>query len=290
MRVIIVLILIFGVIMFTRSIKLTTRCQKSKRWALFASRAGGGGGSTNEVNSTPHVDLGGNLAENMGISMDRDVFLFGEKEDRMTFKQIGVHPDIARALEQCGKTTATLIQTRTFEAITNDRDIVIGAETGSGKTMAFMVPLLHRCLSRKLSEVHEEDGSEEVDISKNYPPIVIMVPNRELVLQVHAVVQQLLITLQEASGHKITSEARISQLDRWPYRDGDSPDIFICTPAILSRFIRGPTILEEEFFRHVRHMVFDEADMLLEGSYLSDVEKVLDAFRLTRRESIRRGE
>ena len=80
-------------------------------------------------------------------------------------------------------------------------------------------------------------------------------------------------------------------LDRWPYsRSQTSPNIAVCTPAFLANFIRGPNILEEDLFRSLRQLVFDEADMLLEGSYLSDVEKVVESFRLIRRDMIRGGE
>ena len=80
-------------------------------------------------------------------------------------------------------------------------------------------------------------------------------------------------------------------LDRWPYsRSQTSPNIAVCTPAFLANFIRGPNILEEDLFRSLRQLVLDEADMLLEGSYLSDVEKVVESFRLIRRDMIRGGE
>ena len=275
--------------MITSAFRVSRRAPKFPNSRIF-SDVRRRGRSTDDVDSTPRVDLGGGQIASEGSLMDRDDFLFGLKEQRITFRQIGVHADIAAALEKCEKSTATLIQARTFEAIIDRKDVVIGAETGSGKTMAFMVPILHQLLTRKEDEERQEtvdgDGSEALDISKNYPSVVVMVPNRELVLQVHGAVNELLFALQ---GDRITSEACTSQLDMWPYRDADSPDILICTPAILSKFIRGPNILEEELFRCIKTVVFDEADMLFEGSYLRDAEKVLEAFKLTRRESIRQG-
>ena len=273
--------------MFTKAFQRNLRVSKffNSRKIFGISR---GDRSTNDIDSTPCVDIGGGNSINEGKFMDRSDFLFGPKEQRVTFRETGVHADIAAALEKCGKTKATLIQAKTFEAITKGKDVVIGAETGSGKTMAYMVPILHQLLLRKEEEErNEEDFSEALHISKNYPSVVVMVPNRELVLQVHGVVEELLSALQSGG---ITSEAFISQEDIWPYRDGDSPEILICTPAILSKFIRGPTILEEELFRCVKTVTFDEADMLLEGSFVKDVEKLLEAFKLTRRESIRRGD
>ncbi len=56
------------------------------------------------------------------------------------------------------------------------------------------------------------------------------------------------------------------------------------------RTFRGPHILDEELFRSIRHFVLDEADMLLEGSYVADVEKILNALKVTRRVMIKNKE
>ncbi len=244
------------------------------------------------VDSTPNVAIGGTEIGADEVLMSRDDYLFGLSEDRMTFLDLGADSSIAGALQACGKSTATIIQSRTFSAINDGKDVVIGAETGSGKTMAFIVPLIQKCLEASAAEQQEEtDDLDEFNISKNYPRILVMVPNKELVLQVASMTQELLDALRkESSSSMVTAETCTMQQDSWFYRDADAPDILICTPAIISKFIRGPNIQEEELFRCVKHVVFDEADMLLEGSYLNDVEKVLDAFRLTRRGQIKSGE
>jgi superfamily II DNA/RNA helicase len=254
--------------------------------------------STNsEVDSTPQVSLGGEEVGADETIMSQEDYLFGVLDKRSTFTDLGAHSSLARALESCGKRTATIIQSKTFSAVIGGKDVVIGAETGSGKTMAYMVPLVQRCLEANFEEDDEnredKDELDEFNVSKNYPKILVMVPNKELVLQVAYMTQDLLGALQKESGEEgplVTAETCTMQQSSWFYRDADAPDILICTPAIISKFIRGPTIEEVELFKNVRHVVFDEADMLLEGSYLSDVEKVLEAFRLTRREQIRSGE
>ena len=152
------------------------------------------------------------------------------------------------------------------------------------------VDLLH---PKRTSEQNEEaiDVSDAFHNPKNYPKVLIMVPNKELVLQVASMTHELLDALNNDVGNDaVTAETCTIQQDAWFYRDADAPDILICTPAIISKFIKGPHVEDEGVFRHVKHVVFDEADMLLEGSYLRDVEKVLDAFRLMRREQIRNGE
>lgn len=257
-------------------------------------------GSTSAEDSTPKVSLGGEEVGVDEVLMSQEDFLFGVSNTRATFKDLGTHSSLAGALESCGKSTATIIQSKAFSAVSSGKDVVIGAETGSGKTMAFVVPLIQKCLEAKLEEEEEEEsGGEEKDeldefnLSKNYPRILVMVPNKELVLQVASMTQELLKALQKESASEdpvVTAETCTTQQGSWFYRDADAPDILICTPAIISKFIRGPTIEEPELFKTAKHVVFDEADMLLEGSYLRDVEKVLEAFRLTRREQVRSGE
>lgn len=125
--------------------------------------------------------------------------------------------------------------------------------------------------------------------SLHYPSAIVMVPNKELCLQVHRMASELLGAIDEED-RRISCAAATAATGNWPYRMETCPNMLICTPAFMGKFVRGPNILDEDLFRSVRHFVLDEADMLLEGSYLPDVEKVLDAFKLIRRQMIREGE
>jgi len=220
-------------------------------------------------------DLGCVIEDVPEGSADRDAYLFGSLPK--TFRECGVREDICKALEDCGKPLTTTIQAKAMASIMSGEDVVIAAETGSGKTFSYLVPLVQRCLE------NEYGGS------LCYPTVMIMVPNKELCMQVQQMTQELLDALAN-HGAVVRSEACTTVSDRWPYRDNNSPDIIICTPAFLAKFVKGPNILDPEIFKSVRHLVLDEADMLLEGSYLVDIERILDAFKLTRREKIRSGE
>ena len=134
--------------------------------------------STNsEVDSTPQVSLGGEEVGADETIMSQEDYLFGVVDKRSTFTNLGAHSSLARALESCGKRTATIIQSKTFSAVIGGKDVVIGAETGSGKTMAYMVPLVQRCLEAKFEEDDEnredKDELDEFNISKNYPKILV---------------------------------------------------------------------------------------------------------------------
>lgn len=210
------------------------------------------------------------------VMADRDEYLFGDKK---SFRELGVTEDLCKALDLCGKTVATTIQSKSFPIIYSGVDVVIGAETGSGKTFSYLVPLMQQCLE-----------SEECGVPHKYPSVIVMVPNKELCLQVQRMAQELVKALETVAGKVVRVTAVTSVSDRWPFSHDNVPDILICTPVFLSKFVRAQHATEPDLFRAVRHLVLDEADMLLEGSYLGDVENVLDAFKFIRREMIHDGE
>eukprot|EP00596_Hydrurales_sp_CCMP1899_P000449 CAMPEP_0119035914 /NCGR_PEP_ID=MMETSP1177-20130426/3193_1 /TAXON_ID=2985 /ORGANISM="Ochromonas sp, Strain CCMP1899" /LENGTH=557 /DNA_ID=CAMNT_0006994831 /DNA_START=120 /DNA_END=1790 /DNA_ORIENTATION=- len=240
--------------------------------------------SENEVEVFPLGDLN-------DPKLDKDTFLFG---DRVTFSSCGVGPELQSALEATGKYYPTAIQAKTHGVIASGRDVIIGAETGSGKTLSYLIPIIQGLLdeAKELegkTEESDEDAESMVPDKLCYPTAIIMVPNKELCSQVYRMANEILAQLRPQ--HDISIGLFTQVLDRWPYsRSQKSPQIAVCTPAFLSNFIKGPSILEEDLFRSLRQLVLDEADMLLEGSYLNDLEKVVEAFRMIRRKMIRDNE
>ena len=245
---------------------------------LLSSSRGVGEGEDVVKLPTPLGDL-----STAFVAEDRDAYLFGEQMERQTFRQLGVEETLCKALERCGKTTATSIQSKSFPIILSGTDVVVGAETGSGKTLSYLVPLIQKCCqTKKQDAVGDVPSAEE---KRKYPSVVVMVPNKELCVQVLRMAQELVSTMKEEGGQSVEVRAAT---DRWSL--SDATDILICTPRFLSGFVKGGHATEPDMFRAVRHLVLDEADMLLEGSYLPDVERVLDAFKFIRREMIGEGQ
>lgn len=193
-------------------------------------------------------------------SGSRDDYLFGNQS--ITFADLGVLPSLSAALTKLDKPFATTIQAATFDFILSGKDTVIAAETGSGKTLSYLIPILHLLL--------EDNYRENV----HYPSAVIVVPNKELSFQVLRMANEILERV-EPDQRTISIAAATSATGYWPYRVEESPNVLVCTPAFVGKFLRGPNILDEDLFRSIRHFVLDEADMLLEGSYLTDIEKIL---------------
>ena len=191
--------------------------------------------ASGKIDSTPSLDLGSIDGDpGLAMAMDRDSFLFGPLDTRKTFRDCGIHEDLCAALENCGKPTATLIQAKSIETILSGKDVVIGAETGSGKTFSYLLPMIDACIKNKESRN-----------SPHYPPVIIMVPNKELVMQVESVAEEIISALDKTGDHGITTEGMTSASDWWPFSTSTCPEILICTPAFLSRFLRGPHILNE---------------------------------------------
>ena len=200
---------------------------------------------------------------------DRDTFLFGQ--ERTSFAACGVHDDVAAALLKCGKAFASTIQLKAFSAILSGEDTVVGSETGSGKTLSYLVPIIHRLVEMRRAADPDTDADADADGTdcrwRRYPFAVVMCPNKELAAQVHRMVNDLtaelnvlLMTQGGDAAAPIAAGLFTQQLEQWPYfTEADpSPDIAICTPAFLSKFIKGPNIQDPDLFRSVRVLVLDE--------------------------------
>jgi len=207
-------------------------------------------------------------------------YLFGDSERRKTFADLGLSDKMCSLLSQDGKSIATSIQQQSIPMILSGRDCVIAAETGSGKTLSYMIPILE-----KLINASEEDKAAE---NVYYPSTVILVPTKDLCHQVAKMTQSLIKHLDPENDRQISIDVVSGTTSDWPfYGRNHSPDIVVATPAFMANFVKGPAILDEDLFRLVKCIVLDEADMLLDGSYKRHVEQVMDAFKVTRRNMIR---
>ena len=143
---------------------------------------------------------------NAKSTIDRDTFLFGEK---VTFASCGIGAELTAALEATGKFNPTSIQAKTFTAIATGRDVIVGAETGSGKTLSYLLPIIQGLLDEKPVEEVEEGLSLSMG---SYPSAIIMVPNKELCSQVYRMANELINNMPQE--HNIS----VGKLYRHIYR------------------------------------------------------------------------
>ena len=177
-----------------------------------------------------------------------------------TFTDLGVMPEIADALEAVGITSPFPIQEMTLSVALMGTDLIGQARTGTGKTLAFSIPVIQRTVAP-----HDPDHAELAAPGK--PQALIVAPTRELALQVAN-------DIKTASANRGTRNLTIyggvpyeGQLDALEA----GVDIVVGTPGrLLDLANRGALDLS-----HVKSLVLDEADEMLDLGFLPDVEAIL---------------
>ena len=171
----------------------------------------------------------------------------------MSFENFGINIAILDALKKEGFRSPTPIQARSVPALLAGSDLLGGAETGTGKTAAFTIPILDKLSCRKSS-------------GKN-PRALIIVPTRELALQVCENVKSygryLKLKSAEIYGG-VNIQSQIQKLDR-------GTDIVIATPGRLLDLINQNAVK----LKNIEMLVLDEADRMLDMGFINDIKKIL---------------
>jgi ATP-dependent RNA helicase RhlE len=178
----------------------------------------------------------------------------------MSFEDLGLEPELLRAVASQGYSTPTPIQSRAIPAVLGGRDLVAGAQTGTGKTAGFVLPLL-----QLLGQPHGKR-----------PRVLVLTPTRELAAQI----------ADSANGYGAHKKLRVQVIfggvGERKQIDGlrAGCDILVATPGrLLDLCDQGVCSLAE-----VRHFVLDEADRMLDMGFvhaLKRVVKLLPAKRQT---------
>jgi ATP-dependent RNA helicase RhlE len=188
-------------------------------------------------------------------------FLENIQADFMSFDQLGLRVELLKAINAKGYTVPTPIQTRAIPAILDGRDILARAQTGTGKTEAFALPLVE-ILSRG-------DGHGR------HPRALVLVPTRELTLQVGESIKAYArrVSLRCTVVH---GGVRINpQIDR--VRRGI--DVLVATPGRLLD-LAGQRYLK---LSRIEFLVFDEADRMLDLGFTEEISEILDLVPVERR-------
>ena len=176
----------------------------------------------------------------------------------MTFDELGLAEPLLRAVRDQGYTSPTPIQARAIPAVLAGGDLLAGAQTGTGKTAGFTLPMLQRLSQDK--PLRDRRGRVAIRA-------LILTPTRELAAQVEESVR--------AYGKylKLTSMVMFGGVGMQPQIDRLSRgiDILVATPGrLLDHHQQGTLDLS-----HVQFFVLDEADRMLDMGFIHDVRKVL---------------
>lgn len=178
----------------------------------------------------------------------------------MSFTDLGLSPKVLEAVTAAGYTTATPIQLAAIPAALARRDVMGLAQTGSGKTAAFVLPML-TLLERGRARAR-------------MPRTLILEPTRELAAQVHDAFETL------GKQHKLTVSLLIGgvSFDEQALKIDRGADVVIATPGrLLDHFERGKLLLTG-----IELLVIDEADRMLDMGFIPDIERICKLLPFTR--------
>ena len=185
-----------------------------------------------------------------------------------TFDGLGLLPELLRAVKDAGYTTPTPIQTQAIPIILAGHDVMGGAQTGTGKTAGFTLPLLQRLAPHATSSPSP---------ARHPVRALILAPTRELAMQVHesVVTYSKHLPLRSVCIYGgVDIRPQIAQL-----REGR--EIVVATPGRLLDHVQQKSVS----FNSVEVLVLDEADRMLDMGFMPDIKRIL-AMLPTARQSL----
>ena len=168
----------------------------------------------------------------------------------MPFKKLGLHPHLVAATRRMHYTEPTPIQAEAIPAILAGRDVIATAQTGTGKTAAFLLPLLHHLMKKPRGA-----------------PCLILSPTRELAQQIETVCRELAQKAPIRSGLVIGGASMERQVRL--LREG--VDVLVATPGRLIDHLRHRLAV----LQRVGVLVLDEADRLFDMGFLPDIRHII---------------
>jgi ATP-dependent RNA helicase RhlE len=179
------------------------------------------------------------------------MFVARAREIVMPFKQFGLPPSLVQNVVNLGYTSPTPIQTRAIPLVRSGRDLIATAQTGTGKTAAFLLPVLQQLLDRP----------------RGSTGALVLTPTRELAQQIHGVFRGLAAGTPLCCG-LITGGASFGPQER-ALRSG--ADLLVATPGRLLALLGS----QPGALARLLTLVLDEADQMLDMGFLPDVKRII---------------
>lgn len=172
----------------------------------------------------------------------------------MKFTELGLKEELLEALSYMGFDTATPIQEKGIPLILENKDLIACAQTGTGKTAAFVLPILNKLV-----------GKADTNIDT-----LIIVPTRELAVQIEQQIQGLSYFLSVGSKAVYGGgDGKDWELQRQALKEGT--DIIVATPGKLLSHLKMGYVK----FDNIKHLVLDEADRMLDMGFFDDLTKII---------------
>jgi len=178
----------------------------------------------------------------------------------MSFASLGLSEALVRAIEAAGYTQPTPVQQRAIPAVLQGRDLMVAAQTGTGKTGGFALPILERLFPNGHPDKSQRHGPRQ-------PRVLVLTPTRELAAQVHESFKIYARDLKFVSAcifGGVGMNPQVQAMSR-------GVDVLVACPGrLLDLCGQGSVDLS-----HVEILVLDEADRMLDMGFVHDVKKVL---------------
>ena len=169
----------------------------------------------------------------------------------MPFKALGLHAQLIQATKEMGYTEPTPVQKEAIPHILAGRDLIATAQTGTGKTAAFLLPILHQLLHKPL-------GTSQA---------LVVTPTRELATQIDEVCAGLMYHTKLRVGLFVGGASMMPQ--EKALRGG--VELLVATPGRLLDHMR----YQQARFDHLSILVLDEADRMLDMGFLPDLKRII---------------
>merc|ERR1719339_153632 len=175
------------------------------------------------------------------------------------FNAAGLRPILMDNVTKSGYKVPTPVQKNAIPIIMSGRDLMACAQTGSGKTAAFLLPIIHRLI--------ESEADACIGASTQRPQCVVITPTRELAIQIHNEARKfaqgtMVKSVVTYGGTSVNYQA--SQLQR-------GCNILVPTPGRLHDFVEKGRVS----LAHCNYLVLDEADRMLDMGFMPEIQKMV---------------
>ncbi len=176
------------------------------------------------------------------------------------FSESGLHDKLLANVRNSGYQKPTPVQKKALPIIMAGRDLMACAQTGSGKTASFLLPILHTLIKKGFQS--------KTGAAVQTPEVVVLAPTRELALQIHNEARKFSqgTGIRSLAVYGGTSVAHVMEKIR-----KISPNILVATPGRLLQYVRDGCVQ----FSALRYFVLDEADRMLDLGFLSDMQTIV---------------
>jgi len=181
-----------------------------------------------------------------------------ETIDNISFASLNLAPEILKALEEFGYTTPTPIQAQAIPVALAGRDLMAGAQTGTGKTAAFALPMLQKLLPL---------ASSSASPARHPVRALILTPTRELAIQVEESVK---VYAKHTPLRSLVVFGGVDIKTQTPFLM-KGVEVLVATPGRLLDHVEQRTVQ----LGQVQMLVLDEADRMLDMGFMPDLKRIL---------------